>query len=215
MADLFSSIKLGAAEFFLLFLASGLAVWEISEEWSVAEEAMLYFPDHVTSWLGASGELGHLIHALVLFVGFPAVLFLVPAVLGKYLNRTSLMDSLKTFSLIFLPVVALTHLLKALFRITSRLPYYALAARDPAGLKTAELLTSGKISAGDFLPSLLSPYLTAAALLIFGGALTAVILVGTKSPAFTSLKRTGRIPYLAAAVVYCVFLITATVFARF
>jgi hypothetical protein len=176
---------------------------------------MVYIPNQITAWLGASGDWGHLIHALVLFVGLPAVLFIIPGITGKYVNRTSLMDSLKTFSLIFLPVVALTHMLKALFRITSRLPYYALAARDPVGYKTAELLLSGELSLNKHLPSLLSPYLSAAALLIFAGALVAVWMVGMKSPAFKFLKKTGKIPYVAAAVIYCLILITATVFARF
>jgi polyferredoxin len=215
MADLFSSMKLSTSEFFLLFLASGLAVWEISEEWSAAEEAMVYIPNHITFWLGASVELGHLIHALVLFVGLPAVLFLIPGIIGKYVNRISLMDSLKTFSLIFLPVVALTHMLKALFRITSRLPYYAQAVKDPIGYKTAELLLSGDLSLSKHLPFLFSPYLSALALLIFAGALVVVWLIGIKSPTFKSLKRTGKIPYVAAALFYCLILITATVFARF
>ena len=215
MADFFISIKLSTAELFLFFLASGLAVWEISEEWSTAEEAMLYIPDHIISWLGASGEFGHLIHALVLFIGLPAVLFLIPGLIGKCLNRISLLDSLKKFSLIFLPVVALTHMLKALFRITSRIPYYVLAVKDPIGYKTAKLISSGKISISNHLPSLFSPYLSAAALLILAGALVAAWLVGTKSPAFRSLERMGKIPYLAAAVFYCSILVTATIFARF
>jgi NAD-dependent dihydropyrimidine dehydrogenase PreA subunit len=214
MADLFGNLKFTAAEFFLLFLASGLAFWEISEEWSAAEEAMLYIPERITAWLGASGEMGHLIHALVLFVGLPAVLFLIPGIIGKYLNRISLLDSLKNFSLIFLPVVALTHMLKALFRISSRLPYYPLAVKDPVGTKTAELLRSGAISINEHLPSLISPYLTAAAFLIFGGALAAVWLIGIKNPKFQSLTRTGKIPYAAAAVIYCAILIVATIFAR-
>ncbi|MDD8032127.1 MAG: 4Fe-4S binding protein [Acidobacteriota bacterium] len=215
MADLFGSIRLSTAEFFLLFLASGLAIWEISEEWSVSEQALLYLPDLITSWLGASGEWGHLIHALVLFVGLPAVLFLLPGLTGKYLNRISLLDSLKTFGLIFLPVVALTHMLKGLFRITSRLPYYHLAIKDPAGLETAKNLIAGNISLSDRLPSLIDPYLSVAALLIFGGALATVVLVGMKNPTFKSLNRAGRIPYVAAAVLYCSVLIIATFFARF
>jgi hypothetical protein len=215
MDDLFSSLKLTNAEFFLLFLASGLAVWEISEEWSAAEEAMLYVPDHITSWLGASGELGHLIHALVLFVGLPAVLFLIPGIIGKYVNRLSLLDSLKNFSIVFLPVVALTHMLKALFRITSRLPYYTFAVRDPIGYETAELINSGEISISKQLPDLISPYLSIAALLIFAGALAAVGMVGMKSAAFKSLSNLGKISYAAVAALYCIILIIATVFARF
>lgn len=215
MADLFRSINLTTAEFFLLFLASGLAIWEISEEWAAAKAVMLFIPDQIAARLGASGELGNLIHALVLFVALPAVLFLIPGAAGKYANRISLLDSLKNFSVIFLPVVALTHMLKAFFRITSRLPYYPLAVKDPAGYETAQLLASGSLSAGSRLPGLIAPWLSGLALVVFAGALAAVWLVGIKSPAFQSLKGTGKIPYVAAAVLYCSILLTATVFARF
>lgn len=52
--------------------------------------------------------------------------------------------------------------------------YYALAVEDPIGYKTAEPLASGKISISKHLPNLISPYLSAASLLIFAGALAAV-----------------------------------------
>ena len=215
MADFFTSIKLSTSEFFLLFLAAGLVVWEISEEWEPAKQAMLYIPDHVSAWLGASGEAANFIHALILFVGLPAVVFLLPVLPGKWLNKTTLLDSAKTFSLIFLPVVAMTHLLKALFRISSRLPYYPLAFNDPAGYSTANLLASGEIAVNKQIAAIVFPYLSWLALFIFVGALVTAWLIGLKSPAFNSYSTRGKIPYLAAITVYSAVFIMTTIFARF
>ena len=61
---------------------------------------------------------------MILYVVLPALLFLIPGPAGKWLNRITLLESAKTFALMFLPIVALGHLAKALFRITSRLFYY-------------------------------------------------------------------------------------------
>jgi len=215
MADFFTSIKLSTSEFFLLFLAGGLVVWEISEEWDPAKQALQYIPDQVSAWIGASGEAAHFIHALVIFVGLPAVVFLLPVLPGKWLNKIPLLDSAKAFSLVFLPVIALTHMLKALFRITSRLPYYPLAFNDPVGYSTANLIASGGIAVDKQLPTLLSPYLSWLALLVFIGALIAAWLIVWKSPAFKSYGSWGKIPYLAAITVYSAIFILTTILARF
>lgn len=215
MADFFTSIKLSTAEFFLLFLAGGLVVWEISEEWDPAKQALQYLPNQVSAWMGASGEAAHLIHALFLFVGLPAVVFLLPVLPGKWLNKITLLESAKAFSLVFLPVMALTHMLKALFRITSRLPYYPLAFDDPVGYSTADMIASGEIVLDKQLPALLSPYLSWLALLIFIGALIAAWLIAYKSPAFKLYSFAGKIPYLAAITVYSAVFILTTILARF
>lgn len=214
-ADFLTALKLETAEFFLLFMAGGLVIWEISEEWSAAKAALVYVPDHISAWLGASGEAAHLIHALVLFVGLPAVVFLLPGLAGKWVNRISLLDSLKNFSLVFLPMVALTHMLKALFRIVSRLPYYTMAFKDTVGLETARALADGSLALDKRLPDALSSYLSVLALAIFVTALAAAWVVGIKSPAFRSLRRGGKIPYLAAVTVYAGVFITSSIFARF
>jgi hypothetical protein len=73
----------------------------------------------------------------------PAVLFLIPGLAGRGANRIPLLESAKAFSVTFLPVVASSHLVKALFRITSRVPYYPLAFHDPVGYTTATLITTG------------------------------------------------------------------------
>jgi len=214
-ADFFGPMKLETAELVLILLAGGLVVWEISEEWSVAKGAMLFIPDRISALLGATGEAAHLVHALVLFVALPVVLFLIPGMVGKWVNRISLMDSLKTFGLLFLPVVALTHMLKAFFRIVSRLPYYPLAFRDPVGMDNARALAGGTLALDKRLPEVLDPVLSGLALAVFAGCLAAAWAVGTRSPLFQSLRKGGRAPYLAAVILYVVVLIVSTIFARF
>jgi hypothetical protein len=214
-ADLFGPLKLDTSALVLLLLAGGLVVWEISEEWDAAESALLFFPDRITAFLGASGEAAHLIHALVLFVGLPLVLFLIPGLAGKWINRISLLESLKNFALLFLPVVALTHMLKAFFRIISRLPYYPLALKDPVGLDTARALAGGTLRLDKSLPAALDPVLSGLALAVFAGALTAAWTVGMRSPHFRSLGKTGKAPYLAAVTLYTAIFIISTIFARF
>jgi len=214
-ADFFGPLRLATSEFFLLLLAGGLVVWEISEEWSAAKAAMLFVPDRISALLGTAGEGAHLIHALLLFVALPVVLFLIPGIIGKWVNRISLLDSLKNFALLFLPVVALTHLLKAVFRIVSRLPYFPLAFRDPKGLETARALSEGALTLDKRLPGALDPLLSGLALLVFAAALSAVWVVGLRSPLFKSLRRGGQAPYLAAVTLYTAILIVSTVFARF
>jgi ferredoxin len=214
-ADFFGPLRLDTPEFFLLLLAGGLVVWEISEEWSAAKAAMLYVPDRITALVGASGEGAHLIHALVLFVALPVVLFLIPGIIGKWVNRISLMDSLKTFGLMFLPVVALTHMLKAVFRFVSRLPYYPLALKDPVGLETARALSEGTLVLDKRLPEALDPVLSALALVVFAAGLAAAWAIGMRSPQFKSLRRGGQVPYLTVVTLYAAVFITSTIFARF
>jgi NAD-dependent dihydropyrimidine dehydrogenase PreA subunit len=215
MADFFIRIGLTSAEFFLLFLASGLVVWEIAEEWTPARNVLEFVPNKVSSWLGFSGEAANFIHTLVLFALLPTLIFLIPGLAGKRANRISLLESAKAFSLMFLPVVALTHLVKALFRITSRLPYYPLAFKDPVGYTTANLITSGDVTPDMGISSLLFPWASWVALPVLAAALASAWLIGLKSPAYGSISRAGRIPYLASVTLYSVVIIVITISARF
>jgi len=215
MADFFSGLRLSSVEFFLFFLVSGLVIWELAEEWSPARNVLEFIPIKVSAWLGFSGEAANFIQTLVLFAILPALLFLIPGLAGKLVNKISLLESAKTFSLVFLPVVALTHLVKALFRITSRLPYYSLALKDPVGYTTAGLIASGDMKVDMRLAKFFSPSISWLALLVLAAALASAWLIGLKSPVYKSLSRAGRIPYLAVVTIYCAMLIIITVFARF
>ena len=215
MADFFTSIRLSSAELFLLFLASGLVAWEMAEEWTPARNVLEFVPNTVSAWLGFSGEAANFVHTMVLFALLPAVIFLIPGLTGKRANRIPLLESAKAFSLMFLPVVALSHLVKALFRITSRLPYYPLAFRDPVGYTTATLIASKDVVPDTSISSALFPWVSWVAMFVLAAALASAWWIGLKSPAYRTFGRAGRFPYLGSVTLYAAAIILVTVFARF
>jgi len=215
MADLIGGLRLRPVEFFLLYLVSGLVVWELAEEWDPARKVLEFIPGQVSSRLGASGEAANLIQTLCLFVALPGLLYLVPGLTGKWLNKTTLKESVRAFAVMFLPVVALGHLVKALFRITSRLPYYPLAFKDPVGYSTAGLAAAGDLKVDMRMADALAPWMSVLAMLVFAGALLAVWAIGSRSPVCGSGGRAGRVPHLVIATLYCLTLVLITVLARF
>jgi len=214
-SDFFSRMTFSTPEFILVFLASGLVTWEIGEEWDAAEAVLSIVPNRVIAALGVSGEAANLAQALVLFVGLPSLLIGIPALLGKWINRNSLLDSARTFSLLLLPLVAVTHMAKALFRIPSRMPYYHLAIQDPIGFDTATRLADGRLSLDKSLPAVLGPFITWPVLLALGACLLFIWLIAHRSPAFTDMRRSGRIFLASAASAYGLMVLIIVCFARF
>jgi hypothetical protein len=215
LADFFGGLRLRPVEFFLLFLVSGLVVWELAEEWAPARNVLDFIPVKVSSWLGISGIAANSIQTLFLFILLPGLLFLIPGLTGKWLSKISLRESLSAFGLAFLPLVALGHLVKAVFRITSRLPYFSLALKDPVGFSTANLIASGKMKVDMRLADAISPWMTGLALLVLAAAILSIWSVGLKNPTSHSIGRAGRISYLVIATIYAATLVLITVFSRF
>ena len=215
MADLLTPLRLTSAEFFVLFLVCGLVVWELGEEWGPARAALELVPGAVNAWLGFSGEAANFVHAMVLFVLLPAVAFAIPGFLGGWANVIRLLESVKTFAVMFLPLLALGHVAKALFRITSRLPYYPLAFRDPVGYDTATRIASGDLVPDSTVVSVLYPWISWIGVGVLVAALAAAWWIGLKNPTFKRFTAAGKAPYLASATVYTVALLLVTVFARF
>jgi len=215
MADFFTALRLSSAEFLLLFLASGLVVWEIAEEWRPARDVLEFVPNVVNSWAGFSGEAAAFTHTMILFALLPTALFLIPALAGKRANGISLFESAKAFAVVFLPVVALSHLVKALIRISSRLPYYPLAFHDPVGYTTATLIASGRVAPDTSVSSVLFPWVSWIAVLVLVAALASAWWIGLKSPAYRPFSRAGRFSYLGPVTLYAAAIILVTVGARF
>ncbi len=215
MADFFSGFRLRPVELFLLLLVSGLVVWELGEEWDPVEEALEFVPIKLNAWLGFSGEAANFVQALCLFVILPVLLFLIPGLAGKWLNRTSLLDSAKTFGVVFLPVVALGHMVKAVIRITSRLPYYPLAIRDPVGYSTASRIASGDLTVDMGIAEAFFPWASWVALIVMAAAVVSVWVIGSKTRVKTSSGRAGRMSHLVIATLYGAFLVLVVFKARF
>jgi len=215
MADFFSGLRLRNVELYLLFLVSGLVVWELAEEWAPARRVLEFVPSAINSRFGFSGEAATLVQTLFLFVVVPGLLYLIPGLAGKWLNKTTLLESARAFALVFLPLVALGHIVKALVRITSRLPYYGLAVRDPVGYSTAAAISSGNIRIDTRFADVVAPWVSWLAMLILAGAFLSVWWIAWTSPACRSFGRPGRISHLVTVTVYGAAMVMIVAFARF
>jgi NAD-dependent dihydropyrimidine dehydrogenase PreA subunit len=215
LADFSSGLRLKSVDFYLLFLVSGLVVWELAEEWPPARNVLDFIPVKVSSWMGASGSGANAVQTLFLFILVPGLLFLVPGLMGKWLNKTSLRESAAAFGLFFLPLVALGHLVKAVFRITSRFPYYALALKDPVGYTTARLIASGEMKVNMRLADAFSPWAAGLAILVLAAAMLSVWSLGSKGPTGYFFGRAGRVSHLVIVTIYGAAFVLVAALSRF
>jgi len=215
LSDFFTGLRLRNTDLFLLVPVSGLVVWELAEEWGPARKALEAVPAAANAALGLSGGAANFVQAVILFLLFPALLLLIPAAAGRMLNKTTLLESARTFGLLLLPVTAFGHLVKALIRIASRLPYYAPAFRDPAGLETARAIAAGSLKIDDRLAAAVAPAVSILAVIVLAGAVISIGLIVRKSPVLRAFGKAGRLSHGAFAALYGLALLAAAALARF
>jgi len=108
-------------------LVSGFVVYEILSEWPASKAILKWVPDHLVNALGITGPMTDFVSAIVMFVIFPGILFLAVGALAKIASGPGEVSSgtvVKTFALLLLPTMAGAHLIKAIFKMTSRIPYW-------------------------------------------------------------------------------------------
>jgi len=81
------------------------------------------------------------------------------------------------------------HLLKALLKTTSRIPYWNYTFSDPNGIVTAHMLMDKTLFLNKGILSALFPYLSVAALLLSVGGLILSFLVINKQQNQSSLSK--------------------------
>ncbi len=128
-----------AAQVAFVLVVSGFVIYEVFTEWGVSKQLLLWLPTKLEQALGVSGAWGHgLVKSLTLFVGLPALLWLLPYGAFRLVGgRLPLSDYLVRFGSAFIPVMAAAHAIKALLKMTSRLPYWKYSVSDPIGIETA------------------------------------------------------------------------------
>lgn len=137
--DLLDLKPLTAAQAAFCLVVSGFVVYEVFTEWPVTKELLLWTPAKLEQALGVRGALGQgLVKSLTLFVALPALFWLMP--FGAYRltgGRLTLGDYLLRFGIAYIPIMAAAHAIKALLKMTSRIPYWDYVSTDPLGFETA------------------------------------------------------------------------------
>ena len=137
--DIFVLKPMTAAQTAFCLVVSGFVVYEVFTEWNVTKSLLLWMPDNVNMWLGTENTWSHgLIKSLTLFVFLPTIVWLLPYGLFRLAGgKLAIGKFFSIFGIAFIPIMASAHVVKAMLKTTSRIPYWENAFTDPVGVVTA------------------------------------------------------------------------------
>jgi len=149
------------------------------------------------------------IKAIILFVFIPFVFYLIFAIIKKVITKESLKVVLTQLVLAILPVTASMHLLKALLKTSSRIPYWDFVFLDPNGVKTAQSIIDNPEILDKSIIVSISPYITAITLLLsVGGIVLSMLIISNQKDQI----QTSKLVNVIAVFIYAgIFLTTILV----
>jgi len=205
-ADLFTDIKLTWAEIAFFMMVSGFVVYEILSEWSVSEKIVIAIPNWINHSLNISGSLAGTIKAISLFVLIPLIFYMIFALIKKVVVKESWKTAFSQLVIAILPVTASLHLLKAILKTTSRIPYWHYAISDRKGVETARMLIDHSKSLNKDVLFVIYPYINIIAVLLPVAGLVLSLLIIRKQQL---QNRTSGIVSIIAVLIYAgIFIVT-------
>jgi hypothetical protein len=164
-------------------------------------------PTWLNQNLNITGNAIGTVKALTLFVILPLVFFLIFALAKKLLTGESWKNGFSQLVLAILPVTASMHLLKALFKTSSRIPYWKFVFSDPEGVDSAtDIIQNAQLLQNGFLTNAISPTIGFIAVLlpILGSILSFYVIKKQ-----VHIDRISRIISILAVTIYaCIFIVT-------
>jgi len=205
-SDLFSNINLRWAEIAFFIIVSSFVVYEILSEWSVTKKIIMAIPNWLNQSFNISGNAKGTIKAITLFVALPSVFYFIFAYSKKLFAKESLKNAFTQLVLAILPITASMHLLKAILKTTSRIPYWEYVFSDPKGVKTAsEIMQNKELLHNDFLANIISPTINFIAILLPITGLVLSLYVIKKQNDVNKISKT--ISVLAVIIYSSIFIV--------
>lgn len=204
-ADLFTNIKLTWAEIVFFMIVSSFVIYEVLSEWMVSKRILMAIPNWVNHSLNITGPFAGTIKAIILFVIFPTLFYLILAMLKKIIAKETWIKSFRQLVIVILPITASMHLLKAFLKTTSRIPYWDFVFSDPQGVKTAQMITDNPELLNISIVSSISPYMSIIAILLSLGGLALSLLIIRKQQ-FNN-KTSKIISIIAVSIYSAMFLV--------
>lgn len=213
--DIFSGLRLTSSQTFLLYIISGFVVYEILSEWQTTKDILAFIPNQVADKLGvADPHLTGLLTAVVIFLGYPLLWWIVPAFINRFSNPdTGVWEYMKSTAVFFVPVAAGAHLFKSMLKTTSRIPFIEHSIDDPNGIETAKAIAAGTLFLDNSFVSAVQPYLTFCAITLF------LISIAVSLAALTRKCHAGEgisvFPAATGVLTYCLIFVITIVWWRF
>jgi len=206
-ADTFSNISLKWAEIAFFIIVSGFVVYEILSVWSVPKSIVMFIPNWINYTLDISGSAVGTIKAITLFIFLPLAFYMIFVLAKKLLAGESYKKAFSQLILAILPITASMHLLKALLKTTSRIPYWDYVFSDPTGITTATEIIEGNLTLqNSVLDNIISPTIRIIAIpLAIFGLLLAFYIIRKQ----THKNKLSRIFSVIAVLIYSsIFIVT-------
>jgi hypothetical protein len=130
------------------------------------------------------------------------------ALLKKYFAKESFKTALTQLVMAMLPITASMHLLKALLKTTSRIPYWNFVFSDPKGVETAQLIMDNSNILDKSLLGTISPIISIFAILLSLAGIIFSFLVVKKQKFTNNLSKLfSIIPVLVYSFMFLIVLI--------
>ncbi len=215
-ADFFRVIDLRAAQAAFILLVSGFVVYEILSEWPVSKSILTWLPNHLVNFLALAGPAAKLGSGIVIFIIFPAILFLAVVGGARVLSGAASAAVIKGFALLLLPTMAAAHLIKAVLKMVSRIPYWPYVFSEPAGIETARKIMDKTLVLDRSVPDALYPAVTFVAIALLLAALVATVLIIGKSATVKKLPALAKYAIFLGTLAYWgVFAVTIVMWRLF
>jgi len=212
-ADLFNNVKLSWAEIGFFFIVSSFVIYEILSEWEVTKSVLMTVPKLVNNGLDIPSGFTGTVKALILFIIFPVIFYFFFALLKRYLAKENIKTALIQLVTAILPITASMHLLKAVLKTTSRIPYWQYATSDPNGVKYAEDIMADKsLLKSDLLSNFINPAIDYFAIIIIVAGLVLSFYI-IKNQKFE--KNISKYISVLALLIYFTLFLTSLIYWRF
>ena len=207
--DLFGSPAFTWAQMVFLLVVAAFVVYEILSEWSSSKAVLIWIPGQIARLLTVDGAGASLLKAVVMFVFYPAVFLGCVYLLIRLFATVSLRLATQLLCLALLPTMAAAHTMKALLKMTSRIPYWSYAVSDPRGTITAAEIMDKTLVVDKAIPDALAPWLSYGCVFLLLIALAITLTIFRKSALFRQHALPVRIGvFLAAGFYWAVFAVT-------
>lgn len=202
-AKIFSNINLSWAEIAFFMLVSGFVVYEVLSEWSVTKIFLMTLPHYLNEILGVTGKLTGTIKAITLFILVPFLFYSFFAFIIKMNGSETWKKSFTQLAIAILPITASMHLLKAILKMSSRIPYWDFVFSDPKGVETARAIIANPEVLDKSILLSLFPYISVIAILLL---LTGILF------SYFIIRKQDHLNIISKLLTYCASFIYASLF---
>ncbi len=140
--DLMQVKPIQFAEWIFLFVLTGSMIFEMTHFRLISDAGASFVSGNISDFLTSEGNLSKsIIKVIYLFFLLPSVLWFLPFLMIRISGTlVTLKNYVKSFSLVFLPVIAAFFVGLVIMEVATKFPYYKYIVKDVSGVETIKAI---------------------------------------------------------------------------